>query len=206
MSATVIVVHKWAKIVDQEQDGIFVVDATSSSGFAADLSPFLIGPCKLYTIEGAELEARNMENSWQYSKLYAQHADANGDPTREYWEWALKGFYDYRAHRYPMGKGAVPLCSYWDGEKLSYIEARKKIYGPLYAEAVQKTGGWNLLVDAFENGKKLYIRDWDGWDMEKHGMNNLTEVLNNPRKKMGHAFVLKMLLENDVALKQMSLR
>ena len=34
----------------------------------------------------------------------------------------------------------------------------------------------------------------------KNRMNNLTEVLNNPRKKMGHAFVLKILLENDSAL------
>ena len=206
MPAIVTVVHKWGKVIDQDQSGVVVVDATSSSGLSSDLSPFLIGPCKLYTVQGVELEAQNVENAWQFGKLYAHHADENGDPTEAYWMWALTGFADKKAHRYPMGKGAVPLCSFWDGEKLSYIEARKKIYGPLYAEAVMKTAGWKMLVDSYNSVERLYIRDWDGWDMPKHGMNNLTEVLNNPRKKMGHAFVLKMLLENDPALEQMSLR
>ena len=83
--------------------------------------------------------SENMENLWQFAKLYAQHADENGDPTEAYWMWVLRGFADKKAHRYPMGKGAVPLYSYWRGEKLSYIEARKKIYGPLCAKTVMKT-------------------------------------------------------------------
>jgi hypothetical protein len=35
-----------------------------------------------------------------------------------------------------MGRGAKPEYSLWDGERLDYIEARKRIYAPLYARAV----------------------------------------------------------------------
>lgn len=35
---------------------------------------------------------------------------------------------------------------------------------------------------------------------------SLTDVLNNSQRKMGHAFVLMMLLEQDVALTQIKLR
>ena len=206
MAAIVTVIHKFTTINNHGPQEVVVIDATSSSGVFADLSPFLIGPCELYTIDGVSLVAENMENGWQYAKLYAQHADSNGDPTDDYWKWALTGFADKKANRYPMGKGAVPLYSFWNGEKLSYIDARKQIYGPLYAEAVQKTDSWKSLLDLYEFCDELYIRDWDGWSMEKHGMKSLTDVLNNPLRKMGHAFVLKMLLENDPAIEQMNMR
>jgi hypothetical protein len=42
--------------------------------------------------------------------------------------------------------------------------------------------------------------------MSKHGMADLTAVLNNPQRIMGHAFVLAMLLTNDPALEQLELR
>jgi len=202
MTAIVTVVHKWARITDQQEEGVIVVDTTSSSGWTRDLSPFLLGPCNLY---GGHT-ARNMENAWQFAKVYSQHTDPNGDPTKAYWEWATKGWADETAHRYPVGKGAIPLYSLWDGQRLSYIEARKKIYAPLYVEAVKQTRGWDTLQLAYETASKLYLRDWDGWDMVRWGMQNLRQVLNNPRRKMGHAFVLKMLLENDEALGEIALR
>lgn len=48
-------------------------------------------------------------------------------------------------------------------------------------------------------------RTADGYDHDNLGM-SLTEVLNNPQRKMGHAFVLKMLLTKDAALKHLHLR
>lgn len=41
--------------------------------------------------------------------------------------------------RFPRGRGAKPLYSYWNGKKMSYIEARHQIYAPLYSNAVEKT-------------------------------------------------------------------
>lgn len=176
-----------------------VVNACSNTavGWQKDLSPFLIGPCNIpggYT-------SLNMENAWQFSKVYKKHLDENGDPSHDWWSWSTKGWSDSKAHRYPMGRGAVPEYSYWNGKKLGYIDARKHIYAPLYKAAVEKTEGYQHLKELYKTSDQLVIRDFDGYDYLKKGM-TLTEVLNEPKKKMGHAFVLAMMLMDDPALKE----
>jgi hypothetical protein len=144
-----------------------------------------------------------MENAWQFAKVYAKHATQDGSPTQDYWNWAKAGWADSKAHRYPMGRGAKPLYSLWKGEKLGYIEARKRIYAPLYAEAVKKTKGFEKLVKLYESSKELILRDYDGYDHLGLGV-SLSNVLNNPERKMGHAFVLAALLTNDESMKEWS--
>lgn len=198
MPAEVRVVHMFAKV----NEGLVVnTCSNASTGWERDLSPFIVGPCKLY--DG--LVALNAENAWQYSKVYKQHLGDSGDPPDPgpaWFEWSRAGFANPRANRYPMGKGARPEYSFWDGKKLTYVKARKVIYGPLYAEAVQKTAGFKHLVELYHSEKLLVLRDWDGRNTKE----TLTEVLKNPYKKMGHAFVLKMLLTGDSALDHMELR
>ncbi len=140
-----------------------------------------------------------MENAWQFAKVYSKHVDAEGDPTDEYWEWARRGWADSFAHRYPMGKGAVPEYSLWEGAKLGYIEARKRIYGPLYLDGVRQTEAYRLLFEMV-NDTNIALRDYDAYDHRKAGM-SLTDVLNDPRKKMGHAFFLMAALTDDPVLK-----
>lgn len=107
-----------------------------------------------------------MENAWQYAKVYAQHADAAGNPLPSYYQWADAGMRQSVAKRYPMGRDARPLYSLWDGERLGYIEARKKIYAKLYSEYVVQTGAWSVLVADYEaacrDGKKIALLDFDG--------------------------------------------
>lgn len=186
-----------------DKEGAVIVNTCSNSdtNWQRDLSPFILGPCPLY--DGRV--AQTMENAWQYAKVYPKFLDENGDPTEAYWEWAEEGWKNPRAVRFPMGKGAVPSYSFWEGQKLAYIDARKVIYAPLYAEAVQKTEGFKKLKGLYQNEKRLILRDWDGHDHDKLGL-SLTEVLNNPKRIMGHAFVLKMLLIEDPALGQLKLR
>ena len=202
MPAEVIVVHKWARITDQDAKGVVVVDTTARDGWRSDLSPFSIGPCRLYD----DFESINMENAWQYAKVYQEDTDKDENPTSTYWSWAKDGWNNPNPVRYPKGRNRIPLYSMWNGKKLCYIEARKQIYVPLYAEAVQRTDGFTHLKSLYDQHEKLYLRDWDGWSMQKYGMNTLTDVLNNPRRKMGHAFVLSMLLTEDKALSYCAIR
>jgi hypothetical protein len=138
-----------------------------------------------------------MENAWQFSKVYPEHVTECGLLTSKYWDWAKKGWSDTWAHRYPMGKGAIPLFSYWDGERLGYIDARKKIYAPLYANAVVKTKAYERLCELYKERGTITLFDFDGYDHHKLNM-TLKDVINNPDRKMGHAFVLAMLLQNDI--------
>jgi len=188
---------------DRTDPSEVVVNTTSRSSVAWEtgLSPFFLGPCDLYD----KHVAQNVENGWQFTKLYEEHADEYLEPTNAYWEWAQGGWLSRRAHRYPMGKGRKPICSLWKGKRLNYIEARKQIYVPLYAEAVQKSNAWTMLKKLADTCDALALQDFDGYDHLPAGR-SLTHVLNNPDQKMGHAFVLMMLLLNDPALEQCEMR
>lgn len=199
MSAKIKVLPIWTRAKSPRPKGSTVVSTVSKSQTAweRDLSPFTLGPCKLYD----NFISKTMENGWQYAKVYKEFLDARNRVTDEYWDWAIAGWSNPRAVRYPVGKGRKPLYSLWEDEHLGYVDARKEIYVPLYARAVQMTEGWERLVKLFETEKQLVLLDFDAYDHAAKGM-TLTEVLNDPTRKMGHAFVLMMLLTDDKALKQ----
>lgn len=177
------------KLPDSEKSKI--INTTSrSKGWSKGLSPFILGPVELY--DG--MISQTVESAWQFSKCYDLHTDQNENPSPMYFKWAEKGWADTRARRYPMGKGAIPLYSWWDDEKLSYIEARKRIYIPLYSKAVRHTGAFQTLKFMFDIGEDIYLWDFDGYDHKELGM-TYTDVINCEDKKMGHAFILGMLLE-----------
>jgi hypothetical protein len=167
-----------------------VINTTSRAGWSSQLSPFLLGPVRLY--EG--IISQTMENAWQYSKVYKYHVGRDGEPTADWWAWAENGWMSARAVRYPMGKGARPEFSYWDGEHLGYVAARRKIYVPLYAKAVVKTAAFRRLQKMYVGGGPLVLWDFDGYDYLKAGK-SLDDVLDDSTRSMGHAFVLAMLLE-----------
>jgi hypothetical protein len=172
-------------------DTALIIDTTSkSTDWSKGLSPFVVEGGPLYD----KYYAQNVENAWQFSKVYEEF-DNDGTPKPEYFVWAQNGWNDKYAHRYPMGKGKIPLYSWWDGEKLTYVEARKKIYIPIYARGVIKTKAFRKLLYIYRSTKKdIYLIDFDGYNhiqMEK----TLTEIVNDPHMKMGHAFVIYSLLE-----------
>lgn len=144
-----------------------------------------------------------MENAWQFSKVYGHldHIDDNDEPTPSYFAWAEKGWNSARAYRYPMGKGVKPMFSYWDGEKLDYMEARKRIYLPLYAKAVKKSLAYLLLLVAKtkldKDGVDLYLQDFDAHNLTP-GTFDYWDLWNNPHIKVGHAYVLAMMLEGII--------
>lgn len=204
MPAEIITVPVYDRSYSDGKGTVTICTVAKSQQPWCQLSPFLLGPCYLY--DGAW--SRNMENAWQYAKVYRQFCSSEHPKSTLHWDnyfdWAEAGWSNPRAVRYPMGKGAKPLFSLWANRRLSYVQARKAIYGPLYAEAVQKTEAWTELVKLYKTMKRLVLYDYDVRDVR--GVQTYTEVLNDPDKKMGHAFVLAMLLTNDKALNQMELR
>ena len=170
-----------------------VIDTTSNSGEYRELSPFIL----------SAPPAKNLENLWQFSKVYKCFIAEHGNPTYEWFEWHYAGFNNNRAIRYPMGKGVIPVYSYWQNpittewHKMSYIPARKNIYAPEYAKNVIKTDSFKRLQDLYAQGKDIILLDYDAYDYESLGM-NLADVINNPKRKCGHAFILLMMLKNEL--------
>lgn len=184
-------VHALFKFAPNPYGGI-EIDTTTSSGVYRDLSPFVLGP-----IDVPGVRTENFENLWQFSKVYKPHIGSDGEPTPEWFDWRAKGFADKHAHRYPMGKGSIPMYSWWNGEHLGYIEARKKIYAPIYAGRVITTVSYTQLVKLYSECGELTLRDYDAYDHIAMGM-SLINVINNQNRKMGHAFVLVMMLTNTL--------
>jgi len=166
-----------------------VIDTTSGRGDYNKLSPFI-----LEVIDPMTQHLVLFENLWQFSKVYKSQLDKNGNPSESWYYWRRGGVMDDKAHRYPMGKGAIPEYSYLNGEKLGYIEARKKIYAPIYAHHVKPTASFESLKSLYDTGRDITLLDYDAYDHAQLGM-SLIDVINNPKRKMGHAFVLIMMLE-----------
>jgi hypothetical protein len=147
------------------QYGVVINTTSRSNNWSKGLSPFFLGPCKLYDGNIAQ----NVENAWQYSKVYKQFTNEDGNPSETYFKWAKDGWSRTYANRYPMGRGAIPEYSYWNGK-------HKEIY---------------------KEKKEVFLWDFDGYNHKELKM-DLKQVLNCEERKMGHAFVLAKMLENDI--------
>ena len=190
-------VHVMTEIVvigprDLAPSEFYFIDTTSKSVTGSKfLSPFFLGPVEI-PITG-EI-ARNVENGWQFTKLYEEHTDNEGNPTDEYWQWREDGLTETWAQRYPMGKGKKPLCSLLENRRLDYVEARREIYVEIYKQGLLNSDCWKSFVDYVATRDKVALWDFDGYLTE----DDFETVLSNPNKKMGHAFVVKALLEEEL--------
>ena len=119
--ARIRVIFPVPKKLQSNPNGLYVFPTSRGKEGEKQLSPFNLGPCRLY----GSLRAKRMENAWQYSKVWPRHVGEDGEPTAEYFEWARKGWSSWKAERYPMGKAADRTAAFhwWDGQHLDYIEA-----------------------------------------------------------------------------------
>jgi len=194
---------KWPKV-----DGYKNINVCSSAaGIWKQLSPMIIGKIDISKLidnnldKGEEIyglklpkAATNIENLWQFSKVWEGEVDDKGFPTREFFERRNGGWKDKKAHRYVKKGRNVPLFSYWNGEHLSYIQARKKIYCPIYAEYVKKTVAWKQLEKLLQDGYNIQILGYDGYDFSSK---TLLECINDPSRPFGHELVIASMLLNQ---------
>lgn len=62
--------------------GEYINTTTNSNTWSKGLSPMYLGPVHLY----GKYTALNVENGWQYSKLYPEYSDREGNPTDAYYK------------------------------------------------------------------------------------------------------------------------
>ncbi|KAJ6234666.1 cxxc-type zinc finger protein [Anaeramoeba flamelloides] len=181
---------------DELPENIMRINVTSRSKdeLGRSFSPFLLGPLKIYPFNGSDhFECNLFENAWQYLKVYDKYSEKSS-----YLKWLQTGCESKKAHRFPMGRGAKPMYSLWKGERLKYIEARFKIYAPLYAWCIENCAqeSYQKLQKLFKKHKKIALFDYDGYNYINAGL-SLNQVIYNHKRKMGHSFVLAMMLTNN---------
>lgn len=201
--------------LDEAAKGVDFIRIDCTSGnpdieMREGLSPFYLGPVDTY--DG--MKAARFERAWQCSKVLAGFIDSAGNPTPEWFAWRNKMWADdsncdHMAIRYPFGKTNLKrtMYSFWkvgdDYKHLSYIEARKYIYLPVYARAVTKTAAYRRLCEMRDAGKNLLLIDFDGYNPHLPRYNfTYNDVIHCPLLKMGHGFVLAMLLEGVIKVNE----
>ena len=218
-----------------------VINLTSrnpDSNFSRQVSPFFVGP--VTGPDGASSDS--LEVFWQVGKVFPHHDD-NGQPSSAYFE--------YRNDMYSKNQGEIPkpimrhpyhefgyeaddmlYWAYWNSEKgeyerLSYLDARKKVYVPEYAKLVAGSGAVKWMKSLVDQGKKIALLDFDGFNYyceEAMKIRYRAYVLKCKKEKrpilksekdftdikdmksaigfsdtpVGHAFVVKALLQGDL--------
>lgn len=172
------------------------VDVTSRSrSTGQQLSPFLLGPVPV--ADGPD--ALSVENLWQFSKCYDHQWDyERGCPLPEWWAWRNAGFADPQPHRYPMGKGVKPVCTWWNGEALDVGTARQQLYGPSYMNCATRTGAWRWLLRELRRGKRIVMRDFGVYDVVSAGV-TYDQAIQDSHRPFGHAMFLAAEMEKLLA-------
>ena len=218
-----------------------IIDVTSRNrdrAFAAQLSPFYVGP--VTGPDGAS--ADSLEVFGQCGKVVPHH-DGGGQPNEAYFAYRAEMYgkaqgelskpemrHPYRAFGYEADD--VLYWAFWDAAKgkyetLSYLEARKKVYVPEYAKLVAHTPALEYLKGLLEEGKKIAILDFDGFNYycdeamkvryrafvakcrkekspvfltEKDftDIKDMKAAIDFAHMPVGHAFVIKALLQGDL--------
>jgi hypothetical protein len=167
----------------------FNVTSHSCDPLMRTLSPFTLGPV-LVRPYGDPYTCMCFENAWQFCKISSVHGDRD-----VHLQWACEGFANTRPQRFPFGTPRKPLGLMWDNELLGYVESRVRVYCPLYAAAVEAhaSEAYKCLHDIVASGRDIALFDFDGYNHIAARL-SLEGVLYNTRRKMGHAFVLAMML------------
>lgn len=172
------------------------VDVTlNSDSWGRMLSPFILGP-----VTNELGTSRNVENAWQYSKIFEVDLNADNTPKDFYWKWRKDGFEKVKADRYPRGKDNNKYVrGSWFGREgepgklLNYVESRKKIYVPAYLQALRNNPIYptfiKFIADAWYSETTVIFRDYDTFNHEEAEM-SLVQILNDERYKYGHGFIL----------------
>jgi hypothetical protein len=165
-----------------------IIPAVSTSKEWSALSPFFLGPCRV-----RDGMFHNVENVWQFSKVYPLlgHLSARDGITEKWYAWYAYGMTLTKAQRYPAGKGKKPAFSFYRGKRLSLSTARKLIYIPYYAHLAAQTEDFKRIRAEYEKGARVMIQDFDCYQTDKP----LDEIIEDTSRSMGHGFVLAAMLE-----------
>jgi hypothetical protein len=116
-------------------------------------------------------------------------------PLEEFFTRRATGWQDSKGHRWvKKSKGPnpnIPLYSLWGDQKLSYLEARRRIYCTIYAALVVQTDAYKRLEAMLAMGENVQLLGYDGYN---RGNKTLLECFNDTSRPFGHEQVLECLL------------
>jgi hypothetical protein len=141
------------------------------------------------------------------------HVDDNENPNTDWYEWHNALLAHDMPVRRPNGK-AIPLYSFWNGERLGVVESRKQIYIHYLQQLYRAHPVYMELLEKVKNGENIMIIEPDGpyLDAYPHGLEvdlqmlkDLISVTNYSKegypekyRPFGHGMVIVLTLLEDL--------
>lgn len=177
---------------------IETIDVSSRGPYAQLLSPFCLRPQP--TLDGVQFQ--NVENLWQFSKVYPCHVDRDQNVTEQWFDWREQGATLPQAQRFPLGRGKKPLYSLamdtkGDWYELDYMQARQWIYIPAFTHSLDQTTVSQLFAEKLTD-HPVAIYDYDSYNLDAHGL-TVEEAIQNISRPLSHAVLLKKQIDSWLA-------
>ncbi len=160
------------------------------------LSPMYLGP-----VEHGQPNlppSKNIENFHQFSKVFQEEVDKDGNPSKLFYKNRLSGYLDDTPHRHKFkGKEKnknIPLYFMWvdkDGKehRLDYITSRQ-FYCNFYARLASEKKDFKHLVELINKGYNIQICGYDANPIhydEDNLVENIEKEYLNPDAPFGAA-------------------
>jgi hypothetical protein len=148
---------------------------------------------------------------WPAQLCTAPHS--GGDELHCWREWSRRARFsgEARRHRTPKQPGQlthananIPLFTFYGGQRLSYKEARERMYMVWYQQLAPATPAYKELKAKHLNGVNLLLLDYDGLYREKPEENCdlnralLLRLLDDDSRPFGHGLVLAASLLDEL--------
>jgi len=139
----------------------------------------------------------NIENYHQFSKVFQEEVDEEGNPSKLFYKNRIDGYLDKVPHRHKcIGKEKnknIPLYFVWvnKNEKehhLDYVTSRQ-FYCNFYERLAKLEPDFKKLKDLRDKGYNLQIVGYDG-----HNVDNLEKAYLDKNYSFGHELVLMAML------------
>ena len=172
-----------------------------SRGDYKQLMPCNLGPIPLrFKSDKTSADVKNVENIWEFSKVFPKDIGTNEKPIPEWFAARLKGWADPKGHRRAKKKlsdDIKPVFFWWGkDEKLGFLEARARIFCRVYDSMAVRTLAYRKLVELLKAGINVQILGLNAYDYVEEER-SLYECIMDPNRAFGHEFVLAGLLTGN---------
>lgn len=156
---------------------------------------------------------QRFENYWQGSKVYDFDV-IRGTIQESFFTRRAEMFANPKGKRRAVSRrGAKTVSAYYNGKLVPYLTARTKVYATVYSDLVKSLAleAWQRLLSMVEDGRNVYILDYDGRDVDITHESMCTAILD-ASVPFGHGFVLACMLmglkpwEDEGVLREISER
>jgi hypothetical protein len=143
------------------------------------------------------VRSKTVENAWQFLKVWPEEGGWNEAE-------AMAAFESDCAIRYPRGRGKKAIGHHWHetGELIDYVEARQRIYLPLYLKMLELPDRAEIIQRLRDQAASQLVSIWDfdSYDIKAVGLTNIFDTIFYEKRPFAHAFIVAIAVRDEIEI------